>query len=169
MFTYNFSIMKTTFFMTLLGAATLFTSSVQAQNTTDESGVWTLIQKGVDAFNAHDATAFANLYTENADFIPPMGGVLHGREQIRVAHENLFKMIPKPAKSTLEKKDEKVRFLTSDLILASGRWITTDTYPDGKSETSEMAFTMLLRRSAGQWLAELTTLTPAVPMPGQGK
>lgn len=160
--------MKTTFFVVTLCAAALFTPSAQAQNI-DDSAVWDLIQKGTDAFNAHDATAFANLYAENADFIPPIGGVLHGREQIRIAHENLFRMLPKPAKSTVEKKDEKVRFLTPDLILATGRWITTDTDAVGKSETSEMSFVMLLRRTAGKWQAELTSLTPAVAMPEPGK
>lgn len=133
----------------------------------DDNAVYAMLQEGIDAFNARDAVRFANLYADNAEFIAPDGNILHGKEQIRAAHTELFKMIPAAEKSTTEYVERKVTILSADMVLLTARWKSTDTF-GGQEQVSEMSFSFLAERTNGKWRGRLTTLTPVAPMP-QGK
>lgn len=49
-----------------------------------------LVEAFVAAFNAHDADAFADLFTEEAWYVDVVGHQLHGRDQVRCAHVGAF-------------------------------------------------------------------------------
>lgn len=133
----------------------------------DDKAVYAMLQEGIDAFNARDAVRFANLYADNAEFIAPDGNILHGKEQIRAAHAELFKMIPAAEKSATEYVERKVTMLSADMVLLTARWKSTDTF-GGQDQESEMSFSFLAEHTNGKWQGRLTTLTPVAPMP-QGK
>lgn len=146
----------------------LFVAIGLTAQTTNNNAVYTMLQEGIDAFNARDAVRFANLYADNAEFIAPDGNILHGKEQIRAAHESLFKVIPKPETSTTEYVERNVTMLSADMVLLTARWKSTDTM-GGQSHVEEMSFSFIAERTNGKWLGKLTTLTPVAPPPGDSK
>ncbi|MFN0013290.1 MAG: YybH family protein [Saprospiraceae bacterium] len=146
----------------------LFAAACLSAQTSDENRMYAMLQTGIDAFNARDAVQFANLYADNAEFITPDGHILHGKEQIRAAHEALFTMIPKAEKSTTEYVERKMTMLSADMALLTARWKSTDII-GGQPNVQEMSFSLLAKQINGQWLGVLTTLTPVVPFTGSGK
>jgi uncharacterized protein (TIGR02246 family) len=56
----------------------------------------TLVQSGIDAYNAHDANAFAAVYAENMQLLD-LGGelFLYGREALRERYAMLFANAPR--------------------------------------------------------------------------
>lgn len=149
-------LLKTAFSLLLLACCT----QLQAQTAADEAAVYALFTECGAAFHARDADRYAAIFTENAEFIPPVGTVLHGRETIRQAHLQLFKNFPKPGEVTHETLDRKLRFLAPDLALATVHVKSTET-KDGVQESDALSLSLVARRVGDQWLAELLTLTPA--------
>jgi uncharacterized protein (TIGR02246 family) len=142
--------------------------SARAQN--DEKGVIARSQEIGQAFDAHDADRFAAYFSETADFLSPMGQLLHGRAAIRDAHAGLFKLwaSQKPDKVAHEINGQQVRFLSPDLALLTMTQKTTVTM-GGKDDVDTTSFVVLFRRADGQWLVESAALTPVQPMGGPKK
>ncbi|MEO6037409.1 MAG: SgcJ/EcaC family oxidoreductase [Saprospiraceae bacterium] len=147
--------------MAALLLLTALCAQLNAQTaSTDEKAVFALLETDIAAFAARDIDRFIAVYAEDADFISPQGNLLHGREAIRQAHVALFTMMPKVEKNSGEYLDRKARFLTADHALVTAHWKSTQTMA-GVSRTQEITFSMAVRRTNGQWLIELFTLTPA--------
>ena len=55
----------------------------------------TLVQRGIDAYNAHDADAFASVYAEDME-LHDLGGSLYlqGRDALRERYAHLFSSAP---------------------------------------------------------------------------
>ncbi|MEU7899767.1 SgcJ/EcaC family oxidoreductase [Nonomuraea sp. NPDC049152] len=51
-----------------------------------------LLQRLAEAWNAGDAAAYADLFTEDADYITYFGLHLRGREAIEATHRKLFEL-----------------------------------------------------------------------------
>lgn len=51
-----------------------------------------LLQRLAEAWNAGDAAAYAELFTEDADYITYFGLHLQGREAIEATHREVFKL-----------------------------------------------------------------------------
>ncbi len=138
---------------------TALCTNLSAQ-TADEKAIYAALEAGAAAFEARDADRFAAIFTEQADFIPPVGHLVHGKEAIRQGHIELFKHYPKPSATAKEGNIERhIRMLTPDLALLTVRNRVTDKEGD-QVVTQQTAISALLRRSGDQWLAELVTLTP---------
>lgn len=162
--------MKITLQCTALLFALTFSLAARAQNAADEKSVWALSQEAMNAFDAFDADRFAAVFSENADFLSPLGHLLHGRTAIHDNHARLFKMWSdhKPEKVAHEITQQHVRFLSPDLALLTMTDKSTQT-TSGKDESSSLSFLMLARRTNGKWLIESVALTPVVPMGEPGK
>lgn len=80
--------------MTLFLSA-LWLTNACAQTPADETAVRNLVAAFKDAFNAHDAKAFAALFAEDADFINWRGMPAHGRAKIEEFHVPVLTVIYK--------------------------------------------------------------------------
>jgi uncharacterized protein (TIGR02246 family) len=117
------------------------------------------------AWNAHDARAYAALFTEDADLVSATGHRISGRAEIErdiaAAFQSIF------AHNSLHIDDVSVRPLGDDLVLAHVDWSSTD------SETAALSGrrgvqTQVLRKSDGRWLI-LAYHNSAMPPAGSAR
>ncbi len=89
-----------------------------------ESGEPDILVKGlVQAWNAHDMKAFANLYTEDADFVNVAGAWWKGRAEIQAKHEDSHATRFKT--TTLVATGTAVRLPRADVAVIHFRWELT--------------------------------------------
>jgi uncharacterized protein (TIGR02246 family) len=121
-----------------------------------------------EAWNRHDAKAFANLFTEDADCVNVVGWWWKGRREIEKkvadAHAFIFR------ESTLTTNDVHIRFLTSRIAIVHVRWsLVGGKKPDGTpGQPREGIQTDVLQKQAGKWLVASfhnTDSVPEVPFP----
>jgi uncharacterized protein (TIGR02246 family) len=84
--------------------------------TQDELALRSLVDGLVAGWNAHDGTAFARPFADDADFTNVMGLRARGRETIARGHDEIFATLFKD--TTLAAKIEQVRFLRPDVAVA---------------------------------------------------
>jgi uncharacterized protein (TIGR02246 family) len=73
-----------------------------------------------DAWNRHDAKAYAACVAEDVDFTNVFGIAVHGRAAIEASHEAIFRTMFKD--STLRVDSVNVRFIRPDIAAADMRW-----------------------------------------------
>ena len=82
----------------------------------DEEGIEALVDAQFAAWSAKDAAAYASTYAVDAKSFNPVGGVLDGREVIRLQHAFLFS--GPFAQSTETEAITGIRFLTGTIAIA---------------------------------------------------
>ena len=65
----------------------------QPENTTDKLSIEAVVTQFMDAWNQHDAHAFAALFAEDADFTNVRGTHAHGRKAVEQFHAPMFATI----------------------------------------------------------------------------
>jgi uncharacterized protein (TIGR02246 family) len=118
------------------------------------------IQRGVtalaDAWNKHDAPAFATAFTEDADFTNVVGQSAHGRAGIEAFHAPFFATIFKG--SHLVAAIRSVRFLTADWAAVDVDCeLTGAKAPDGSPRPFRKTLIncVMARQKDGSWLIEV--------------
>src|ERR1700733_1401778 len=76
-----------------------------------------------DAWNKHDAKAYAALFTEDGDIVNVVGWWWKGRAQIEQKLTDAYLFVFK--ESVLAIKDTDVKFLAPDIAVAHVRWTMT--------------------------------------------
>jgi uncharacterized protein (TIGR02246 family) len=119
----------------------------------------------VDDWNAHDMRKFAELFTEDADFVNVIGLWWHGRSEIQKAHEALHATRMKD--SHLAATDTAVRVLKPNVAVIHVRWeLTGDTGTDGVTQPPRHGILSLVTvRAGGKWLIASAQNTDVVPLP----
>jgi len=102
----------------LVGTALTQTSSVG-----DEQAIRRLVIDFMDAWNQHDAHAFAQTFSEDADFTNVRGDSAHGRKAVEDFHAPVFATRFKSTHQTAD--DIKIRFLSSAIASVDVRWAMT--------------------------------------------
>jgi uncharacterized protein (TIGR02246 family) len=105
----------------------------------------------VAAWNRHDATAFAALYAEDADFTNVFGMSAHGRGQIEAFHAPIFRTMFRD--SQLNATETRIRFIRPDVAAVDIRWEMTGARdPMGKEWPQRHGLLNLIATEAGgQW------------------
>jgi uncharacterized protein (TIGR02246 family) len=87
-----------------------------------EQQVLAVLGKLVDAWNAGDADAYGELFTEDADYVTFFGVTMPGRATITEGHRALFEGPLKGSKLDGRGVPPKVRFLRPDvaIVVANG-------------------------------------------------
>ncbi|HSP63105.1 MAG TPA: SgcJ/EcaC family oxidoreductase [Pyrinomonadaceae bacterium] len=141
--------------------------SISASQRQDEAQIRELQARQAAAWNIHDATAYANLFTENGDVVNVVGWWWKGRREIESKLTAAFAFAFKA--STLTIADVQVRFVKPDLALAHVRWTMTGARtPPGVPEPREGIQLQILKKQRGKWLIESfqnTSSVPEVPFP----
>ena len=146
----------------------LFASALPRQtgSNDDRKAIRALIDRFTDAWNKHDAHAFASVFAEDADFTNVAGKGATGRSQIEAFHAPVFATIFK--NSHLKYTDVKIRFIRADVAAVDVPWEMTGVLdPQGNPRPDRVGllnFTMA--NDGGQWqivVMHNLDLTPAPP------
>jgi uncharacterized protein (TIGR02246 family) len=106
-----------------------------------------------DAWNAHDAHAFALTFASDADFTNALGVHVQGRPAVETLHAQVFAKIFKASHQTLQVRS--VRLLTPEIAAVDIDWqMTGAVNPDGSSrpELRGLLSWVMQRQRDGSWL-----------------
>ena len=136
-------------------------SAGAAQNR-DEQAIRDVQVRQADAWNRHDANAYAKLFTEDGDVVNVVGWWWKGRSQIesRLAAGYAFVF----RESTLSITDVQVRFLSPTIAVAHVLWTMTGARtPAGIPEPRQGIQLQVLKKSGDEWLITSFQNTNSVP------
>jgi uncharacterized protein (TIGR02246 family) len=144
-----------------LVALLAFTSSINAEDKSQEQAVGKVLADFAGALNRGDAKAFAVLFTEDADFVVITGKYLKGRNEIVTYHASLFSGDFQG--SHLDVTSVAVRFLRPDVAIAR---ISTKRTENGGKEMRTSFPMFVLTKQGESWLiaAVQNTLTSGPPV-----
>jgi uncharacterized protein (TIGR02246 family) len=104
----------------------------------DERAIRAVMDRFMDAWNHHDAEAFAAVFSQDADFTNVRGVSATGRAKIEAFHAPVFATIF--SRSHQEYTDIKTRFLRPDVAAVDVRWKMTGAMdPQGNSRPERTA------------------------------
>ena len=164
-------------FLTLVCAGPCFSQLLAVAFSNGASGPQeedrTAIQRSVtalaDAWNKHDASAFAMAFGKDADFTNVLGQSAHGRDGIEAFHAPYFATIFKD--SHLVATIRGVRFLTADLAAVDVDCeLTGAKAPDGSPRPFRKTLIncVMARQKDGSWLIEILH-NSELPIPAPAK
>jgi len=137
-------------------------AAVAAAGTQDEADVRAVATRQGEAWNHHDANAYAALFTEDCDVVNVVGWWWKGRAELERKLGAAFSFVFK--ESTLSIGEVEVRFLSPDIALAHVRWSMVGARtPSGIPEPREGLQTLVLTKKTGQWLISGFQNTHSVP------
>lgn len=118
----------------------------------DEEAIKKVLTNFTDAWNKHDAIAFANIFAKDADFTNVAGKSAHGRDQIEKHHEPGFKTKWKDSYQTIIQ--HKIRFIKQDVAAVDAWWeLTGIKGPEGQDmPTRKGLLNFIMTRNEGKWL-----------------
>ncbi|HXU20349.1 MAG TPA: SgcJ/EcaC family oxidoreductase [Verrucomicrobiae bacterium] len=136
-----------------------------AAASTDESAIRDLVgARQQQAWNQHDARAYAALFAEDSDVVNVMAWWWKGHGEIESNLTLMFANIFRESTLTFGQVD--VRFLTPDIAIAHAHWTMTGAHmPPGLPEPREGLQTLTVQKRNGRWLIALSR-TPTT-CPGQ--
>jgi uncharacterized protein (TIGR02246 family) len=100
-----------------------FTAPCQVGTELDRKAIRGLMDRFMDAWNRHDAHAFAAVFAEDADFTNVRGVGATGRSKIEEFHAPVFATIFRS--SRLAYTDVKIRFVSTNVAAVDVRWAMT--------------------------------------------
>ncbi len=105
-----------------------------------------------ETWNRHDMNAFADLFSEDAEFVNVVGLWWKGRTEIRDAHASTHRSIFKNSRLSLQ--EAATRFPVPGLAIARCRWtLEGHVAPDGKPLPARNGVLVnTLQRFGGTWL-----------------
>ncbi len=120
-----------------------------------------------EAWNRHDAKAYASLFTDDGDCVNVVGWWWKGRVEIEKKLTDAYAFVFR--ESVLTIKDVDVRFLAPEVAIAHVRWTMVGARtPKGIPEPQQGIQTQLLQKQAGKWLIaafQNTNALPEMPFP----
>ncbi len=136
-----------------------------ADSATDESAIRDLVgSRQQQAWNQHNARAYAALFAEDGDVVNVVAWWWKGRTEIESNLTRMFANIFRESTLTFTQVD--VRFLTPDIAIAHARWTMTGArMPPGLPEPREGLQTLTVQKRNGEWLIAAFHNTNYVPPP----
>ena len=140
----------------------LTTNLCAAGSSEDEAAIRALEARQPEAWNKHDAKAYASLFTEDGDCINIVGWWWKGRAEIEQKLTDAYLYVFKESALTITNVD--IRLLTSDVAVAHVRWTMTGARtPTGLPLPQQGIQTHVLQKKNGQWLIAVFQNTLSVP------
>ena len=147
---------------TLFSLAIVPNAAIAAGREADEAAIRQLEKQQEEAWNAHDARAYANLFTEDGDCVNVVGWWWKGRAEIEKKLTDAYLFVFR--ESVLTIKEVEIRFSGSEVAVAHVRWTMTGARtPKGIPEPQQGIQTHLLQKQGGKWLIAAFQNTNAVP------
>jgi uncharacterized protein (TIGR02246 family) len=128
----------------------------------DETDIRNVERLQQEAWNRHDAKAYASLFTEDGDCVNVVGWWWKGRAEIEKKLTDAYAFVFRESVFTLKEVD--VKFLSPEVAVAHVRWTMAGARtPKGIPEPREGIQTQLLQKQAGKWLIAAFQNTNAIP------
>ena len=144
----NTALLKT---VTLGVAAALAATALGQNENPDEAEIRRLQRRQQEAWNQHDAKAYASLFTEDGDIVNVVGWWWKGRAEIEKKLTDAYAFVFK--ESTLTVTDVQFKFLTPEIAVAHVKWTMTGARtPKGIPEPQQGIQIQILQKQAGKWL-----------------
>jgi uncharacterized protein (TIGR02246 family) len=136
--------------------------SAPAATSDDESNIRHVQVSQADAWNRHDAAAYAALFTEDGDCVNVLGWWWKGRAQIESKLSAAFAFVFHESQLTIT--ETSVRFLSPTIAIAHVSWTMTGSKtPPGMPEPRLGIQSQLLQKKSGHWLIQAFQNTSGVP------
>jgi uncharacterized protein (TIGR02246 family) len=146
--------------LSLAVAALGGTASAAASD--DETNIRQVQVSQADAWNRHDATAYAALFTEDGDCVNVVGWWWKGRAQIESKLQAAFAFVFHESQLTIT--DTSVRFMSPTIAIAHVSWTMTGAKtPPGMPEPRQGIEIQVLQKQSGRWLFQSFQNTNAMP------
>jgi uncharacterized protein (TIGR02246 family) len=131
--------------------AALYPPLTRADTEQDKTAIRDLVgTQQSDAWNKHDAKAYAALFTEDGDCVNVVGWWWKGRAEIKKKLSDAYTFVFK--ESVLTFKDVDVKFLSPDIAIVHTRWTMTGARtPKGIPEPQQGIQTMTVQKQSSQW------------------
>ena len=155
----NTALLKT---VTLGVAAALAATALGQNENPDEAEIRRLQRRQQEAWNQHDAKAYASLFTEDGDIVNVVGWWWKGRAEIEKKLTDAYAFVFK--ESTLTVTDVQFKFLTPEIAVAHVKWTMTGARtPKGTPEPQQGIQIQILQKQAGKWLIASFQNTNSIP------
>lgn len=121
-------------------------------NTQDEELIKKVLTNFTDAWNKHDAKAFSNVFSEDADFTNVRGTSAHGRSEVEKFHAPRFTTT---FKDTYQKiTQSKIRFIKPDVAAVDAWWEMTGVKsPEGQDMPPRKGLlNFIMTKNSNTWL-----------------
>jgi uncharacterized protein (TIGR02246 family) len=133
----------------------------------DETEIRRVETEQQEAWNRHDAKAYATLFTEDADVVNVFGWWWKGSPEIERKLTDAYVFVFR--ESVLTIKDVDTRFLAPEIAVAHVRWAMVGARtPKGIAEPQQGIQTQVLQKQGGKWLiaaVQNTNGVPEIPFP----
>ena len=137
-------------------------SSLAPAQSSDESAIVQLQTRQADAWNRHDAAAYASLFTQDGDVVNVLGWLWHGRAEIERKLTAAFAFVFKDSRLVIT--DVRVRPLSPTVAVAHVRWTMTGMRtPPGMPEPREGIQLQVLTKLGNEWLIASFQNTISIP------
>ena len=128
----------------------------------DEKAIRQVQVRQAEAWNQHDAKAYANLFTKDGDVVNVVGWWWKGRAEIERKLAAGFAFVFHDSKLTVTGVD--VRFISSKVAVAHTRWTMTGArVPPGMPEPRVGIQLQVLQKLDGRWLIASFQNTNSIP------
>ncbi|MDP9098817.1 MAG: SgcJ/EcaC family oxidoreductase [Verrucomicrobiota bacterium] len=138
-----------------------------AEAANEESAIRALEVQQQEAWNRHDAKAYAALFTEDGDCVNVVGWWWKGRAQIEMKLTDAYVYVFN--ESVLKIGEVTVRFLEPGSAVVHVRWTMTGARtPQGIPTPQQGIQTQLVQKQSGKWLIaafQNTNSIPEMPFP----
>ena len=139
-----------------------------ADRQADEAAIRDVAQtRQQQAWNQHDAKAYAALFAEDGDVVNVIGWWWKGRKEIESQLSDAFAFVFRESTLTITQVD--IRFLRPKIAVAHTRWTMSGAKtPPTIPEPREGIQTLVLQKLGGNWMIEAfqnTNHVPEVPFP----
>lgn len=131
--------------LAIAGLAPVAIAQDAAKPTADEQAIHDSAVKFVDAYNAKNAAAIAELFLPKARVEEADGTIVEGRDAIQAAFAAVFEEEPSAAISVTM---DSLTFLTPEVAVELG---TTESFPDGDTLTSRSKYLAAHLKKDGKW------------------
>jgi uncharacterized protein (TIGR02246 family) len=134
-----------------------------ADRQADEAAIRDVVQtRQQQAWNQHDAKAYAALFAEDSDVVNVVGWWWRGRKEIESKLTDAFAFVFR--ESTLTITQVSVRFLTPEIAVTHVRWTMTGAKtPPTIPKPREGLQTIVLQKLGGNWMIAALQNTNYVP------
>jgi uncharacterized protein (TIGR02246 family) len=134
-----------------------------ADRQADEAAIRDVVQtRQQQAWNQHDAKAYAALFAEDGDLVNVVGWWWRGRKEIESKLTDAFAFVFR--ESTLTITEVNVRFLAPEIAVAHMHWTMTGARtPPTIPEPREGIQTFVLQKLGGSWMIAAFQNTNYVP------
>lgn len=128
----------------------------------DEAEIREVEKHQQEAWNQHDAKAYASLFTDDGDIVNVVGWWWKGRAEIEKKLTEAYAYVF--SESALTITDVEVKFLTPEIAVAHVKWTMAGARtPRGLPEPQQGIQIQVLKKQAGKWLIASFQNTNGIP------